>query len=148
VRPSISDQLRGSSRILAEVVAPGTTSPYAAEVLRGVIKNLQMLESAWPSVLPFILWDNAGTRTLLGEARGVVDLDLLSAPEPHGEEIADFVAMEKLNLALREDLVRIVRALDPDQPQHARLEAKIAAHLRERVARYPLRMAVAMPAAS
>lgn len=147
MRPTVAEQLAGTCLALERVVAPEVEGTPAAEVLRGLVKNLRMLETSWAAILPFLHWDVVETAALLDRVRETV-------PEPLGARIAqalaeapvdslDVVAVEAGNDALRALLGEVVVAIDPTSPEHA----AIAAHLDERARRYPMRMVPDVPKA-
>jgi hypothetical protein len=147
MRPTVAEQLAGTCLALERVVSPAVEGTAAAEVLRGLVKNLRMLGTSWGAILPFLHWDIAETATLLERARGAV-------PEPVGARIdsalaqeppdpLDVDAVEIRDDALRAVLSEVVRTVDPGGPEHA----AIAVHLGERARRYPLRMVPDVPKA-
>lgn len=147
MRPTVAEQLLGTCLALERVVSPEVEGTPAAEVLRGLVKNLRMLATSWAAILPFLYWDVAQTAALLGRARGAV-------PEPLGARIAaalaqppvdplDLEAVESRDDTLRVLLSEVVLAVEPAGPEHA----AIAAHLGERARRYPLRMVPDVPTA-
>lgn len=162
MRPGIEDLLRGSARILEEAVAPEVATPYAAEVLRGVIKNLRVLEQHWTRVLPFVLWDNQETAALLESGAAAAppalgkQINLLlgvQAPDP-----SDFTAVHARNDTLRALLCELIAAAPPpagepaasarsSEPASA-LRADISSHLEARARRFPLRLVPDMPRAA
>ena len=62
MHPTITEQLDGLRRILAEAVAPEVTAPYPAEILGGVIGALSALQASLHTVPPFLRWDIETTR--------------------------------------------------------------------------------------
>ena len=145
MRPTITEQLAGTCRILEEVVAPELAGAQAADALRGLVKNLRMLETSWSSVLPFLHWDNDATAGLLGQARRSVPSPLAERIDTACAETApdpiDLDAVHSVNNRLRNLLSEVVLVLDPAEPAHA----GIVAHLAARTARYPMRMVPDMP---
>ena len=146
MRPNLTEQLNGVCRILEESIAPELGESHTGETLRNLVANVRMLARAWPRLLPFLLWDNAHTTTLLTAARAGVDDALraridgtfVAAPT----EATDWEAVERHNDALRECLSAcIVAGLAPA------VDARVRAHLRERAKRYPLRVTGAQPKA-
>ncbi|MBW0100994.1 hypothetical protein [Pseudonocardia sp. KRD291] len=147
MRPTVAEQLAGTCLALERVVSPEIEGTPAAEVLRGLVKNLRMLETSWAAILPFLHWDVAETATLLGRARE-------AAPAPLGARIAealdeapvdplDVVAVDVRSDGLRALLSEVVVAIDPTSPEHG----AIAAHFDERARRYPMRMVPDVPKA-
>ena len=140
MHPTVSEQLAGTCRILEDVVAPEVTGAYAADVLRGLVKNLRMLETRWAAVLPFLRWDSSQTAALLRRARPAVPSPLAeriraatAAPAP---DPVDVGAAEEHNDLLRGLLSEVLAVLDPGAEDYR----AIAGHLSTRNSRYPMRM--------
>ena len=148
MRPGVSDQLRGIRRILEDVIAPELRTGYPSQTLRGVVKNLAMLERAWSRVHPFLVWDTGETAKLLTEAVEFVDEGLSTRiSRALSQEIADHLSMEQLeerNALLRELLGEAIAGL-ADRPHTEELLSRIKDHFVERMDRYPFRMALARP---
>jgi hypothetical protein len=148
MRPTIGEQLTGTCRILEAVIAPEVAGTPAGDVLRGLVKNLRMLQTSWAAVLPFLHWDNELTAGLLARAmssvpdalaqRIMTDLDAKPAPDP-----ADVASVQERNDELRALLTEVVRVIDPVSDPHA----EIVAHLAVRAGRYPLRAVPDLPRA-
>jgi hypothetical protein len=149
VHPSVTEQLRGMRRTLTEVVAPDLSSPYPAEVLRGVVAALEGLERSWTRVLPFLVWDNAETAALLGAISSVVDPDLAvrvsQVCDVEPPDALDVDAADARNEALRGLLAEAVPGLAAGGAETATAHAAVVAHLRARIDRYPLTMNAPMP---
>ncbi|HEV8297836.1 MAG TPA: hypothetical protein VGQ20_11080 [Acidimicrobiales bacterium] len=150
MRPSISEQLRGTRRILIELIGPEVSSAYASDVLRGAVANLEMLEHAWPKVLAFLAWDNAGTATLLEQLAPHVATHLAerarAALAVTVDDPFDVDAQSARNDALRGVLADAIPELAAGDDRAATVLAAVRAHLVERVARYPLAMTGGLPA--
>jgi hypothetical protein len=146
MRPTVSEQLAGTCRILEDVVAPEVTGTYAADVLRGLVKNLRMLETSWAALLPFLRWDSNQTAALLRRARPAVSPALAerigSATAPPAPDPVDVIAAEKHNDLLRGLLSEVLAVLDPGSGTYR----AIAGHLSTRNSRYPMRMVPDTPA--
>lgn len=156
MRPTISEQLRGMRRVLAEVVAPEVTGAYPADMLRGVLATLEVLERSWTRVAPFLAWDNERTEALLRSIAPHVSRDLaaridaaLVAPPA---DVLDVDALDARNTDLRALLADAVPALaTADATTSAAADgaaavyAEVRAHLRERVERFPLSASAPMP---
>jgi hypothetical protein len=119
VRPTVSEQLSGLSRILREAVAPNLADPYPIDILEGVCGTLDMLASAAGEVPAFQEWDVSRSRELL-DAVGIVPSDAGSLDERQD--------------AVRQALADAVPVFTAD-PE---LLARLTAFLRERATRYPL----------
>jgi hypothetical protein len=147
MRPSVDEQLRGTCRILEEVVAPSVGDPYARTILAGLIANLRMLNEALPAVAGFLRHDNQACGQLLAVLAPALPVVLsapiaqaLDQPEP---DPADAAALERRNQALRELLAQAVGHEDLTTEHHA----LIRRHLTERASRVPMRYVPTAPAA-
>lgn len=147
MRPSVDEQLRGTCRVLEEVVAPSVVDPYARTILAGLIANLRMLTEAIPAVPGFLQHDNRACAELLAElapalpeALSAAIGQVLAQAEP---DTASTAALEQHNQSLRELLAQAVccEALTPD------LHTKIKRHMIERASRMPMRYVPTAPAA-
>jgi hypothetical protein len=148
MRPTIGEQLGGTCRILEVMIAPEVAGTPAGDVLRGLVKNLRMLQTNWGTVLPFLHWDNETTAGLLARAASSVPdalaqritttVDGQPAPDP-----ADVMAAQERNDELRALLTEVVRVISAKSDAHA----EIIAHLAARSARYPLRAVPDLPRA-
>jgi hypothetical protein len=148
MRPTIEEQLGGTCRILEVMIAPEVAGTPAGDVLRGLVKNLRMLQANWGTVLPFLHWDNESTASLLARAASSVSdalaqritttVDAQPAPDP-----ADVSAAQARNDELRALLTDVVRVISTGSDAHA----EIIAHLAARSARYPLRAVPDLPRA-
>lgn len=145
MRPTIGEQLDGTCRVLEAVVAPEVAGTPAADVLNGLVKNLRMLRTNWPAVLPFLHWDNETTAAVLMRsasslpdhlARRIETLDAEPTPD-----LLDVLAAQERNDELRALLSEAVLAMDAASAAHA----DIVAHLVDRAGRYPLRSVPAVP---
>jgi hypothetical protein len=147
MRPTVSEQLEGSARILEQSVGPGVATGHAGEMLRGIVKNLRMLGGSIDEVVPFLDRDSDRMEVLLADLGGG------SAPQPQAAEVpADeqplgFSRANARNQALRGRLVEVIRDLDLGVDSDVAAYDRIVDHLKGRVRRYPLRMAIAMPKA-
>jgi len=145
VRPDVSEQLAGAARILRDVVAPSVSGAYPADILAGVIATLDAVATGWADVPAFLAWDAAATLALLdavgddlAEEHGAARLAL--AAERPGPDVRAVAAHHTRVRALLAD---VVTAGPPPA-----LVAPLAAHARERAARYPLDAAQRMPGES
>jgi hypothetical protein len=152
VRPTVSEQLAGVRRILAEVIAPEVTGAYPVDMLRGVLANLEMLERSWANVGPFLSWDNKGTEVVLrataplvaGELSTRIGACLSAAPT----EDADVLALDAHNIALRGLLAEAVPELAAGGERTDAVYADVRDHLRARIERFPFTMNAPMPGAA
>jgi hypothetical protein len=147
MRPGMTDQLAGIRRILDEIIAPELREGYPSQVLRGIVKNLAMLEGAWVRILPFLEWDTEATVLLLEDAAPLVRGELreeIRAALQQGPSARSLEDLEERNTGLRSLLTAAI-------PQLAALEEgsevlqRVKDHLLERTSRYPFRMAIAAP---
>jgi hypothetical protein len=152
MRPTISEQLAGMRRILAEVVAPEVTGAYAVDMLRGVLANLEMLERSWSRVGPFLAWDNAGTERLLEAIARTLDppfarrVEALLLTRPVDQ--VDVEVLDAHNTALRDLLADAIPQLAAGGDRTAAVYEDVRVHLRERIGRFPLAMNAPMPGAA
>jgi len=125
MHPTISEQLRGLSKALAEVVAPELSNPYPSDVLSGVIGALDMLAQSWQELPAYLRWDAEATAAVLAR-RGV------EPPDPPADPL-DIAGLEAHHAAVRGLLERLVPQLaaDPDT------NAATVALFRERIERFP-----------
>jgi hypothetical protein len=148
MRPTIEEQLQGTCRVLANVVAPCVTDPYARTMLDGLIANLRMLSGAVAAVPGFLAGDNRSMVALLAQLQAVVAPDLaerigvaVSQPEP---DATDTNSLEQRNGQLRELFSQALcgPGLTPD------LRAAALKHMSERASHAPMRyVPTAAPAA-
>ena len=151
MHPTITEQLRGFSRILDEVVAPAVEPGYPSHMLAGVIANLQRLAGFWDRVLPFLEWDNRATAAVLADAAPLLDRALaarigsaVSEPEP---DHLDFDAVHARNSELRALLGETIGPLAAGGDHASAMYARVRSHLRDRMSRYPMSGTVVMPTA-
>lgn len=145
MKPSVEEQLQGTCRVLAEVVAPHVAEPFARSILDGLIANLRMLTGAIPAVAGFLRQDNRATAELLQELRGSMPDDLaenldaiLGQSEP---DAADIATLDARNVTLRALMSRAV-GNDALSPDHHRA---IVRHMSDRAARMPMRYVPTAP---
>ena len=119
MRPSVSEQLEGLSRILREAVVPHLADPYPIDILDGVCGTLDMLGAAWEQVPDFQRWDIEQSSALLAE---------LGVTPTAGGSLQE--QQDAVRQALTDAIPRI--STDPE------LLTRYAALVRERAARYPL----------
>jgi hypothetical protein len=147
MRPTVTEQLDGLRRILAETIAPEITSPYPAEILGGVIGALDALQSNWHKIPAFLLWDIETTAGVLDAAMPKLDVDLaaeISAAKT-GIDVTDLAALESHQMRMRELLVKAMPAIIAD-PHRTDAYPRMIALFRERTERFPFSMAARPPA--
>lgn len=146
MRPSVDEQLLGTCRVLEKVVAPCVADPFARTILDGLVANLRMLTGAMPALPGFLRDDNAATLKLLATLRAALPESLAarvdSAARAEEPDVADGVALEARNQALRALLAEAVCEPALDAGQHA----AIVAHMSARAARAPMRYVPTAPA--
>jgi hypothetical protein len=126
MRPTVSEQLVGLRRVLADVVAPEVTDAYAADVLDGALSTLQLLADGWAHVPSFLGWDI--------EATGRV-LELVGVPVPSPrDDPLDIAALQERDRHLRELLVRSM----PLVLEHPEAREAAVRLFRDRAERYPI----------
>lgn len=128
MRPSVTEQLAGITRILEDVVVPAVDETYPADVLDGVIATLQALADGWIDVPAFLAWDAQASAALLAPI-GV-------APPAPPADPYDLRALEAHHAAVRGLLAEHAAAIPADA---------LAAHLRARAERYPIKVTQRMP---
>jgi hypothetical protein len=141
MRPTVTEQLAGISRILSEIVAPEVTSAYPADILRGAIGALNALGASWAKIPGFLVWDIAATAHVLRAAVPLLAAPLadevraaLSSPA----DPADWAALEDRQERLRGLLVGAMPAIQAEPEGEA--HRLITALFRERSARFPFQM--------
>jgi hypothetical protein len=147
MRPTITEQLDGLRRILADVVAPEVTSPYPAEILGSVIGALDALQFNWHRIPVFLRWDIETTAGVLNAAKPLLDADLvaeISAAEARGD-LTDLAALESGQVRMRELLVKAMPAIVAGRDETDAYSRMIAL-FRERAERFPFSMAARPPA--
>jgi hypothetical protein len=145
MRPTVEEQLRGTCRILENVVAPCVSEPFARTILDGLVANLRMLAAALPAVAGFLRYDNEATLGLLSALREALAPELaaridqaMAIPEP---DVVDGPALAERNRILRELLAAAVcsAALAPD------MHRSILQHMIDRASRVPMRYVPTAP---
>ncbi|HTJ63315.1 MAG TPA: hypothetical protein VL899_05850 [Alphaproteobacteria bacterium] len=133
MRPTITEQLDGLRRILAEVIAPEVAAPYPAEILGGVIGALDALRTNWARIPGYLEWEIRSIRTILAAAK-------VETPPDDPRELK---ALEDLQIQLSGLLVAAQPAIVADADGDAyRL---MIAFFRERTRRYPFSMTARPP---
>jgi len=147
MRPTVTEQLDGLRRILAETIAPEVTSPYPAEILGGVIGALDALQANWHNIPAFLLWDIEATAGVLDTAKPLLDAGLVAeiAAARVASDLTDLAALESRQLRMRELLVKAMPAIIAD-PGKADAYPQMIALFRERADRFPFSMAARPPA--
>ena len=146
MRPTITEQLDGLRRILAETIAPEVTSPYPAEILGGVIGALDALRSNWHKIPAFLLWDIETTAWVLDTAKPLLGDNLAAeiAVAKAGNDPTDLRALENKQMRMRELLVEAMPAIIAN-PDKTDAYPRMIALFRERADRFPFSMAARPP---
>lgn len=127
MRPTITEQLDGLRRILAEVVAPEVTSAYPAEILGSVIGALDALSASWSRIPEYLAWEIESIRAILTAAGIEPPTDMASA------------SLEEQQVRMSGLLVQAQPAIAADRDGEAyRL---MIAFFRGRAKRFPFAMA-------
>jgi hypothetical protein len=136
----VDEQLEGTCRILATVVAPCVADPFARTILDNLIANLRMVTGALPKVAAFVEYDNSATldqllvlrEALLPELVARIDHAAAAAREPDADDNA---VLHDRNTFLRGLLAEAVCAahLTPDMRQ------SIETYMIDRASRVPMR---------
>jgi hypothetical protein len=147
MHPTVTEQLDGLRRILAETIAPEVTSPYPAEILGSVIGALDALQSNWHRIPAFLLWDIETTAGVLDAAMPKLDVDLVAeiAAARTDIDLTDLAALESHQIRMRELLVKAMPAIIAD-PDKTDAYPQMIALFRERAERFPFSMAAWPPA--
>jgi hypothetical protein len=147
MRPDIDEQLTGIARILQRVVAPAVDDPYAADVLAGVTAVLDGIADGWADVAGFLVWDARETLALVAECAPILDDPSLAGIGDEARALAAEppLPLETRALAAHHTQARALLArVAPALPEGAH-RASVAAHMRARVERYPIRAQARMP---
>jgi hypothetical protein len=125
MHPSISEQLNGLSRALADVVRPQLADPYPLDVLDGVIAGLEAIANGWTALPAYLRWDADETTAILRR----VGIHPPEAPA----DADDMVALEAHHAGMRRMLESAIPAIraDPDT------NAIAVRHFRARAERFP-----------
>lgn len=147
MRPTITEQLDGLRRILAETIAPEVTSPYPAEILGSVIGALDALQSNWHKIPAFLVWDIQTTAEVLNAAKPLLGDDLAAeiAVARADNDPTDLRALENQQMRMRELLVEAMPTIIAN-PGRTEAYPRMIALFRERADRFPFSMAARPPA--
>ncbi len=124
MHPTVSEQLAGLGKALADVVAPEVTNPYPADVLQGVIAALDTLARAIGDLPGYLRWDAEETSALLQR------VGITPPPPPDG---ADLDVIEAHHAAVRSMLEAAIPAIRADPEA----DAATVNHFRARIERFP-----------
>lgn len=132
MRPSVTEQLEGLRRILEEVVAPELNDSYPRDILAGVCATLESLAAGWQQVPSFLDWDTRASAALVAGLRSDVT-EAVESADPL--DIAQLEARHRESRAALEAAIPTIAERD----DLGELRTRVAAHLRERAERYPLK---------
>jgi len=125
MHPTVSEQLAGLAKALADAVAPAVTDPYPADVLSGVIGSLDALARAVDELPRYLRWDAEETAALLRR---------IGVTPPPAPVDADLAAIETHHAAVRSMLESAIPAIRSDPEA----DAATTAHFRARIDRFPI----------
>jgi hypothetical protein len=144
MHPTISEQLGGIQRLLADIVAPEVQSAYAREILTGAIAALGALREALPKVPEFLRWDADSTAAVLTTALPLLRDDLAVefrsalAESPDGA----LEALEARQQRMRALLSKAMPAIIDERGDAYRA---MVALFRERADRFPFSITATAP---
>ncbi|HEX4507621.1 MAG TPA: hypothetical protein VH722_17975 [Alphaproteobacteria bacterium] len=143
MHPTVTEQLDGLRRILAEAVTPEVTAPYPAEILGSVIGALNALQSNLHAIPAFLRWDIETTAGVLDAAKPLLGADLTAEIDAAKAGDDDLAALEPRQVLMRGLLVKAMPAI---RAERGAAYGKMIALFRERTERFPFSMAVRPPA--
>jgi len=144
MRPDIDEQLSGIARILERVVAPAVDDAYAADVLAGVSAVLDGIANGWTDVAGFLAWDSRESLALVIECAPVL-ADPVLADEARALAAEPPSPLETRALAEHHTQARALLARVAPALPEGECRSRVAAHMRARVERYPIRAQARMP---
>jgi hypothetical protein len=141
----VSEQLDGLRQILERVVAPELSDPYPLDILGGVCATLQTLSTGWRQVPAFLQWDVDMSTALLRQVLAsdvdlddALDTEVRSVVFADSVDAADVSALEARHRDVRQALAGVIPVV-MDSEELRELRTYLAAHLRARSDRYPLK---------
>jgi hypothetical protein len=143
MHPTITEQLDGLRRILAEAIAPEVAAPYPAEILGSVIGTLDALQANLHAIPSFLQWDIDATAAVLDAARPLLDACLLAEIDTAKSGDHNLAALEKRQVLLRGLLVKAMPAI---RAERGAAYGQMIALFRARTERFPFTMAARPPA--
>ena len=133
MRPTVTEQLSGLGRLLADVVAPEVHDAYAADVLAGAVATLELLAEGWLRVPSFLRWDIEATRRVLH----LVQND--GPPDP--ADPLDLAALHECDHRVRELLAEAM----PEVMASPEARSAVVALFRARADRFPIPVLTPQP---
>ena len=145
MHPTVTEQLDGLRRILADAVAPEVTAPYPTEILGSVIGALNTLQSNLHAIPAFLRWDIETTSAVLDAAKPLLDAGLVSeiTAAQADSDLTDLAALDPQQVRMRGLLVKAMPAI---RAERGAAYDKMMALFRERADRFPFAMAFRPPA--
>jgi len=145
MHPTVTEQLDGLRRILAEAVAPEVTAPYPTEILGSVIGALNTLQSNWHAIPAFLRWDIETTSAVLDAAKPLLDAALVAeiSAEQAVTDLTELAALDHRQVRMRGLLVKAMPAI---RAERGTAYDKMMTLFRERADRFPFAMAFRPPA--
>jgi len=145
MHPTVTEQLDGLRRILAEAVAPEVTAPYPAEILGSVIGALNALQANRHTFPAFLRWATETTAGVLETAKPLLGVALAAEIDAAkaGGDPTDLAALETRQVLARRLLAQAMPAI---RAERGTAYAKMIALFRERTERFPFSMAARPPA--
>jgi len=141
MHPTVTEQLNGLRRILADAVAPEVSAPYPTEILGSVMGALSALQANWHAIPGFLRWDIETTSEVLDAAKPLLDAGLvaeITAAQADGD-LTDLARVEPQQVRMRGLLVKAMPAI---RAEHGAAYVKMIALFRERTERFPFAMAI------
>jgi hypothetical protein len=123
--PDVPGQLLGIRRILAEVISPQVTDPYAASVLHESLATLAVLAAAYEDAGPFLRWDAAEASEILRR----IGIAVAQFPP----EAGGFDVLEGYHRTVRAQLELSI----PDIRSDVEASEALVAYFRTRATRFP-----------
>ena len=144
MRPTISEQLDGIQRLLAEIVAPEVTAPYPREILTGAIAALSALREALPRVPTFLRWDADSTAAVLAAALPLLPADL-AADVRSTLAASPGDTLESLETCQEELRALLSKAMPAILTERGEAYRAMVALFRERAERFPFSITATAP---
>ena len=139
MHPTITEQLDGLARILADAVAPEVMAPYPTEILGSVIGALNALQANWHAIPAFLRWDIKTTSEVLDAAKPLLDTGLVAeiTAAQADSNLDDLTSLEPQQARMRGLLVKAMPVI---RAEHGAAYDKMIALFRERTDRFPFSM--------
>lgn len=148
MRPTLTEQLAGLSRILADVIRPELADPYPKDILDGVCGALDAIAAGWHDVAAFLEWDAGRTEAVLEEALATspsafapdmaAQIHELLARQAEVSDRVDLAGLQERQREARQVLAAATGTI-ADRDELAGVRSAVTALMRERAARYPVK---------